>query len=370
VTAELAGARRAAVERILAAAWGGPVTLASVAGLAERDHVVLVEAADGRGAVVKQPRPPDDYPWPVDPEGVPLEWASLDHLGAAAPGVAPRLLGGDGEQGLVVIEALPGVRSLDQSLLGGDPAQAREDLLAWSRVLARLHAGTLGTAAEFAAARARRGLPAQREPWWLERLAGAAPGFTAEARDLGVDPEAVAAELHRIRSILSTSHVALVHGDPCPDNVLISAAGCRLIDFERASMASAALDYAYVLSPFPSCWCFGLLPAGLVAEATTAYEAAAAAAGMELGDAWGEAVGAALALFAAVRLGDRRGRPVDEGDQWGTTTARPRLAAWTASLLSAPGASCFPQVVATVAAWRDHHGLDATVEVPGYPALG
>ncbi len=370
MTAALTRARRAAVEGILAAAWGGPVTLASVTALAERDHVMLVEAGDGRPAVVNQPRLPGDYPWPVDPEGVPLEWASLDHLGATAPGVAPRLLGGDGEHGLVVLEALPDVRSLDESLLGGDPAQAREDVLAWSRALARLHVGTRGTADGFAAARARRGLSAQREPWWLERLAAAAPGLTAEARDLGVDPEAVGADLDRIRTIIATSHVALVHGDPCPDNVLISAAGCRLVDFERASMASAALDYAYVLAPFPSCWCFGLLPADLVAAATAAYDDAVTAAGVALGDEWAEAVVAALALFAAVRVGDQRGRPIDDAGVWGTTTMRPRLATWTASLLGTPGAEAFPHVAATVARWRDQNGVDATVDVPGYPALG
>jgi Ser/Thr protein kinase RdoA (MazF antagonist) len=370
VTAELAGARRAAVEDILAAAWGAPVTLASVTGLAERDQVVRVDDGAGRGAVVKLPRPPADYPWPIDPEGVALEWASLEHLDTVAPGVAPRLLGGDGEHGLVVMEALPEVRSLDESLLGPDPAQAREDVLAWSRALAGLHAGTRGTTAGFAAARARRGLPAHREPWWLERLSGAAPGFTAGARDHGVDPEAVEGDLDRIRAVLSSRHVALVHGDPCPDNVLITGPGCRLIDFERASMASAALDFAYLLSPFPSCWCFGLLPADLVATAIAAYEEAVAAAGVVLDDAWGEAVTAALALFAAVRIGDWRGRPLDDGDVWGTTTARPRLAAWTASLLADPGAGAFPHVLGAVAAWRDGNGLDASVEVPGYPALG
>jgi Ser/Thr protein kinase RdoA (MazF antagonist) len=287
-----------------------------------------------------------------------------------APGVAPRLLGGDGEQGLVVIEALPDVRSLDESLLGADPARAREDVLAWSGALARLHAGTRGTAAGFAAAGARRGLAAGREPWWLERLTAAEPGFTAEARDHGVDPAAVAADLDRIRTVLSTRHVALVHGDPCPDNVLVTGAGCRLVDYERASMASAAIDFAYLLSPVPSCWCFGLLPADLVAAATAAYEDAVTAAGVVLGDEWAEAVVAALALFVAVRVGGQRGRAIDDGDVWGTTTARPRLATWTASLLGAPGAEAFPQLVATVAAWRDRNGLDGSVEVPGYPALG
>jgi Ser/Thr protein kinase RdoA (MazF antagonist) len=366
----LSGAARAAVEDVLAAAWGGRVTLASATALAERDHVVRVETRDGRHAVVKLPRPAEQALWPIDPEGLAVEWASLEHLAAVAPGTAPGLLGGDDEQGLVVMEALAAVGSLDESLLGGDPAQAREDVLAWTQALARLHARTQGTAAGFAAARARRGLRPGRDPWWLERLAAAAPAFTAEAHERGVAPEAVAADLDRVRTLLATSHVGLVHGDPCPDNVLLTPAGCRLIDFERASVASVALDFAYLLAPFPSCWCFGLLPSGLVADATAAYEATLAGAGVSLGDTWVEAVAAALALFAVVRVGGRRGRAIDEADRWGTTTARPRLAAWTASLLDAPGARAFPHLVAAVAAWRDDHGLDASVEVPGYPALG
>ncbi len=161
-----------------------------------------------------------------------------------------------------------------------------------------------------------------------------------------------------------------MHGDPCPDNVLITSDGCRLVDYERASMASAALDFAYLLSPLPSCWCFGLLPPELVAAASAAYEDAVAAAGVVLDDAWREAVTAALALFAVVRVGDQRGRPLDDAEVWGTTTLRPRLAAWTAPLPAPPGPEAFPHVVATVAAWREHHDLDGPVEVPGYPALG
>ena len=107
-----------------------------------------------------------------------------------------------------------------------------------------------------------------------------------------------------------------------------------------------------------------------MAAATAAYEDAVTAAGVVLDDAWSEAVVAALALFTAVRVGDRRGGALDDGTVWGTTTARPRLAAWTASLLAIPGAEAFPHLVAAVAAWRDAQGLDGSVEVPGYPALG
>ena len=59
----------------------------------------------------------------------------------------------------------------------------------------------------------------------------------------------------------------------------------------------------------------------------------------------------------------RRGRPSIR-----TCHARPRLAAWTASFLSARGAAAFPHLTAAVQRWRDALGLD-DVPVPGYPAL-
>jgi Ser/Thr protein kinase RdoA (MazF antagonist) len=369
LTGPLTGAQRAAVEAVLAGAWGEPVAVVSATGLAERDHVVRVETAGGRTAVVKRPRPPGDGPWPVDPEGLAVEWAALDHLTAVAPGVAPRLLGGDDAAGLVVMEDLPPGRSLDVSLLGDDPVAARDDVVALSRALAALHAGTLGTAEGFAAARVRRGLPAVRDPWWPNRLAAATPAFTEEAAGLGVAGADLAGDLDRMAAVLTGRFVGLVHGDPCPDNVLIFPGGCRVLDFERASMASVALDAAYLLAPFPSCWCFGRLPADVVAAGLSAYEEALDEAGVARGDAWTEAVAAALALFTVVRVGDWRGPAVDAPTVWGTTTARPRLAAWTAALLAAPGAAAFPHVVAAVARWRERHGLDATA-VPGYPALG
>ena len=55
---------------------------------------------------------------------------------------------------------------------------------------------------------------------------------------------------------------ALVHGDACPDNVHRLADGvCRIFDFETSGWGAVALDAAYLLAPFPSCWCFASLPA-------------------------------------------------------------------------------------------------------------
>ena len=177
----------------------------------------------------------------------------------------------------------------------------------------------------------------------------------------------LAGDLDRMAAVLTGRFVGLVHGDPCPDNVLIFPGGCRVLDFERASMASVALDAAYLLAPFPSCWCFGRLPADVVAAGLSAYEEALDGGRGGPGRRLDRAVAAALALFAVVRVGDWRGPALDAPTVWGTTTARPRLAAWTAALLAAPGAAAFPHVVAAVARWRERHGLDETAcpRVPG-----
>jgi hypothetical protein len=53
---------------------------------------------------------------------------------------------------------------------------------------------------------------------------------------------------------------ALIHGDPCLENALLHGDDLKLIDFELSRPAHALLDAVYVLSPFPTCGCAGLLP--------------------------------------------------------------------------------------------------------------
>ena len=54
--------------------------------------------------------------------------------------------------------------------------------------------------------------------------------------------------------------LALVHGDPCPDNVLLTPQGAALLDFEFAAPGHALLDAAYWRMGFPTCWCAGRVP--------------------------------------------------------------------------------------------------------------
>ena len=129
-------------------------------------------------------------------------------------------------------------------------------------------------------------------------------------------------------------YVGLVHSDLCPDNTHIANGRCRIIDFETSGWGPIALDVAYLLAPFPSCWCFASLPAEVAQPALHAYRDQAANAGLDLGPDWKDALTAALAGWVVAR-GARIGRALEEDRDWGTTTMRPRLLTWLSSFIGA-----------------------------------
>ena len=71
-------------------------------------------------------------------------------------------------------------------------------------------------------------------------------------------------------------HHALSPADACPDNNLLLADGCRLIDFEWAEVRHPAWDAAYLAVPWPTCWCSWRIPDATAARALDAYRGAAA----------------------------------------------------------------------------------------------
>ena len=249
--------------------------------------------------------------------------------------------------------------------LGDDPVAARDDVLALSRALAALHAGTLGTAEGSPPPLTRRGLPAVRDPWWPKRLAAAAPAFTEEAAGLGVAGADLAGDLDRMAAVLTGRFVGLVHGDPCPDNVLIFPGGSRVLDFERASMASVALDAAYLLA----------LPQLLVLRGCrrtwwprACPLRALGTAGVARGRRLDRGAGRALALFLAVVRG-RLARPALDAPPCGAATAaRPRLAQRGPRRSSPRPAP--PRSRTWWRPWPGGGGTASTTAVPGYPALG
>lgn len=369
-----------AAEAVLSRAWGGTVRLQDARIAAGRPHVVRVTDGGGRAAILKRSRDPGDSLWGGEPHGLATEWATLEVLSAGAP-VAPRLLGGDADLGIVLIEALPADRDLALSLLGDDPERAAADLVAYATALGRFHAEGAGARDALAAARRRLGVP-DGPSWWAQKVAARREQFVGLLADAGAAGPAgagsgagtgtdgtrdgIEADLDAVvRTLDAGDHPGIVHGDPCPDNVLVVDGTVRLLDFERAGWGCVAMDAAYLLAPFPSCWCFAGPPPDVAEAAWDAYRRAAGVGG----PAWDRDVAAALAA-APVAGAHHLATALGDDGTWGTTTLRPRLLSWTAAFPAAPGAAAFPHLAAAVGELHDRlaEAWSGTPSV-AYPAL-
>jgi Ser/Thr protein kinase RdoA (MazF antagonist) len=165
-------------------------------------------------------------------------------------------------------------------------------------------------------------------------------------------------------------YTGLVHSDACPDNTQITDGTCRLFDFETSGWGPVALDAAYLLLPFPSCWCFAELPADVSGTAMSEYRSAMSAAGVAMGPEWDASLAAALATLITARgraLADAVGRD----NTWGTTTIRPRILTWLRGFVSFFASAAVAPRLHELAA----HMLERlesrwpSARVPSYPAL-
>jgi hypothetical protein len=130
-----------------------------------------------------------------------------------------------------------------------------------------------------------------------------------------------------------------------------------------------AFDAAYLVAPFPTCWCFASLPADIAGPAIDAYRARLAAAGVSLGQEWEDLTTAALAGLIIARA-HILARALQEDSEWGTTTMRPRLLTWLASFTARDGDGNLPRLRATAEAMRDRLAARwQGLRIPDYPAL-
>jgi Ser/Thr protein kinase RdoA (MazF antagonist) len=359
-------------EALLSAAWGGRAGVCGAEAMQGRADVFRLRLDGGRSAVLKR-RGQDGEAGQHGGEagGFGIELATLEYLNAMPEPVAPRLLGADTEAGIVVMEDLGPGPSLADSLLTGEPGRAQADLIAFARALGRLHAWSGSRGDELAALRARYAPGAALEPAWMGAIERGREAFLGVAAELGLATDGVEDEISGLGALMSGSgYLGLVHGDACPDNVRLTGGDCRIFDFETSGWGPVVLDAAYLLAPFPSCWCFGALPADVAAPAMDAYRVRVGTAGIELGPDWDAAMAAAVAGWIIAR-GPVMTGALDDDRPWGTTTIRPRLLAWLGSFTRAAGqAGALPRL-RTLAA-----GLDEVlsrrwpqVRVPEYPAL-
>jgi hypothetical protein len=212
------------------------------------------------------------------------EWAAATFLagravksGRSADLLAADLLAADVAQGVLVFRDYgEDLGSLVQPLLHGSAADAEQALIAYAVALARLHAGTIGCRDDHARI-IRSALPTVTIPApghrWVERE----PLAVAAMLGGSLPDDELAIMAGRLQS--PGPWQALVHRDPCPDNVLLTADGtARLIDFEFAGPGHALLDAAYWRMGFPTCWCAGRVPSALSDRIDLAYRAALAEA--------------------------------------------------------------------------------------------
>lgn len=277
--------QRRAVERIVSA------RVVDDYALEERGHVFLVHVDDGHELIVKGLRAEGKKRMDGD-AGFDREWAALEHLTTAHVPV-PRFVGGDRDVPVLVQSLLPTGHSLADSLLGDDPARAAADLVAYATTMAKLNSVA----------------SLNDERSW--RLKAVDLGRAAFGGDAAVD-EALA--------VLDAGRTGFVHGDTCPDNMVIDDDGtCHLFDFEFSTGGPVALDAVYLVAPFPSCWCFAPLPDAVVADALAAYRAVLPLDDRELDAAIVAAAVGGLTMLERARTDDM---------SWGLTTLRPRILRW------------------------------------------
>jgi phosphotransferase family enzyme len=125
---------------------------------------------------------------------------------------------------------------------------------------------------------------------------------------------------------------ALLHGDPCPDNAVPTAAGMRFIDLEQAAWGPGAVELAYLTMAFPTCLCATGTSDAVLAEAIAAYRGTwRAITGTDPdGDLTDAALGwlitgDALVWRARRGAGDHLARAARRDWRWGTGTARERV---------------------------------------------
>ena len=364
----LSAAEARVVSALLAEAWGPGTEIAAATAIWDRSNVMRLLVGTDRSVVVKKR---EEHLGEARPRSFGVELAALEYLNAMPVPVAPRLVAADAEAGLMLLEDLGPGASLADTLLAGDRARARANLVSYAEALGAMHAWSMWRPGELAGLRARYAPEAPLSPAWLEALARGREPFLAAMAALDLAVDGVGAEIDELSFLLNgAGYVGLVHGDACPDNVRLRADGCRIFDFETSGWGPVVLDAAYLLAPFPSCWCFASLPAEVADPALDAYRAVVQAGGVELGPDWDAAMAAAVATWIVAR-GPMITQVLGQDRPWGTTTLRPRLLTWLRSFTGAAArAGVLPRLRALAGAL--HEQLSARwpdTAVPEYPAL-
>jgi hypothetical protein len=244
------------------------VELAGTIRRTGRSEVLRVRAAGYGTLIVK--RYPDAAEW----------WARESAALAVAPPGAPvpRLVAASPSPPVVVMTDAGTGPSLADALLAGEAKEAAAATERFAVTLAALHLSTQGVRDAFGAelsALSGGAVPGPAMPGIARR---AAADLRAWCDQLGVTvPEGALSALAGLPGRLAASGpAALTPADVCPDNNIRAGEGYVLIDFEEAEWRHVAWDAAYLIVPWPSCWCSFRLPPGVTGQALARYRAALA----------------------------------------------------------------------------------------------
>lgn len=264
--------RAASALTAASAAVGLPLTEPVDLGGSERSLVLRARVAgrDDETVVVKQfvPRADDASARADATAGYVRELVGLRTLDAA-----PDLLAHDDANRLLVMTDAGTWPTLADLLLAPGTPEDRD--LAWAESLS--WAGALGRTAARSAAQApqvRRlldehgardeGVAAllSRGARALEELGGAAG-----------TPAGLSDEVARMATLSAPGPADVVSpSDTCPDNALRTPSGWTFLDLEGTSVHHLALDAAYTLLPFATCWCVFEPPASYPEALLAAFE--------------------------------------------------------------------------------------------------
>lgn len=252
----------ATAARVLEKRVGSAVTVVDPEDLggSGRTDVVRARVVDQSGlprtVVIKQLRGSSDRGEGVAAfarEGAAYKLATALSL-ASRPG--PALIASDLDERILVLEDLGVGESLTEALLTADPDQARSEetlLAAWGQALGRMHAATADREADFHALARREHTDGLADP--VGSVVAAAVADIDEvtaALGLPAPPPVLSESLaHGVALFGRTGRRAFSPSDVGPDNILVTHAGVKFLDYEWAGFRDIALDIGYALATYP-----------------------------------------------------------------------------------------------------------------------
>ncbi|MFF2620202.1 aminoglycoside phosphotransferase family protein [Oerskovia jenensis] len=192
----------------------------------------------------------------------------------------PVLLAVDEAHRLLVMSDVGDGPTLADLLLGTDRDTAWRAAHDWATALGELAGASARHVERFSGELAARGVV---KGWDLDAYARAGIHRLVEAlptpTDLARDPlDAMLAFVHddleALAGLRTPGGSAVVSpGDTCPDNAVLTPTGWVFLDLEDTNVHHPALDAAYTLMPFSTCWCVFDPPPGLTDDLLAAFTA-------------------------------------------------------------------------------------------------